>query len=152
MIGGMTETTDSLRDLVLDDDDKLRDVLQVLLQRAIRRQMWLMFMDERGCLGGPLMPMDDYPDDPNEVVDIDDLGSVTEAHVLMHRAGMLRDLTGNVSVLFAWERVGNEEITGDDRAWARAMADAARALDIPLRAQFVVHSDGVRQLHPDDYL
>ena len=148
----MTETRNPLKDLVLDHDDTLRDVLQVLLQSAIRRQMWLMFMDDRGCLGDPLMPMDDYPDDPNEVVDVDDLGSVTEAHVLMHRAGMLREMTGNVSVLFAWERVGNETITDDDRAWARAMADAAQTLGVPLRAQFIVHSDGVRQLHPDDYL
>ncbi|MGO2746095.1 hypothetical protein [Microbacterium sp.] len=148
----MTKTNNSLKDRVLDHDDKLLDVLRVLLQCANQRQMWLMFMDDRGCLGDPLMPMNDYPDDPNDVVEIDDLGSVTEAHVLMHRGGMLRELTGNVSVVLAWERLGPDTVMKSDREWARAMAEAAQLLDIPLRAQFIVHSQGVRQLHPDDYL
>ncbi|MGM7671682.1 hypothetical protein [Microbacterium sp. A93] len=148
----MTETTNPLKSRVLDRDDDLRDVLEVLLQRANRRQMWLMFMDDRGCLGDPLMPMADYPDDPSHVVEIDDLGQVTEAHVLMHRAGMLREMTGNASVVLAWERGGSSAVSKDDRAWAQAMAEAAQKLDIPLRAQFIVHSRGVRQLHPDDYL
>lgn len=152
IIRDMTTANSSLRDRVLDHDDKLRDVLQILLQRANQRQMWLMFMDDRGCLGDPLMPMDDYPDDPNDVVEIDDLGSVSEAHVLMHRAGMLRELTGNVSVVIAWERVGSDSVMNSDRAWARAMAEASQRLEVPLRAQFIVHSHGVRQLHPDDYL
>lgn len=148
----MTETTNPVKDRVLDRDDDLRDVVELLLQRANRRQMWLMFMDERGCLGGPLMPMKDYPDDPHNEVDIDDLGTVTEAHVLMHRAGMLREMTGNASIVLAWERVGTEVIGEDDRAWASAMAEASQVLDVPLRAQFIVHTRGVRQLHPDDYL
>jgi len=148
----MTQTTDPLKNRVLDHDDDLREVLAVLLQRANLRQMWLMFMDDRGCLGDPLMPTSDYPEDPNEVVDVDDLGPVTEAHVLMHRAGMLRELTGNASVVLAWERPGSDAVTPGDRAWARAMADAARQLDIPLQAQFIVHARGVRQLHADDYL
>ncbi|HCS61161.1 MAG TPA: hypothetical protein DIW46_07175 [Microbacterium sp.] len=148
----MTETTNPLKDRVLDHDDDLRDVVELLLQRANQRQMWLMFMDERGCLGDPLMPMNDYPADPNYEVDIDDLGTVTEAHVLMHRAGLLREMTGNASIVLAWERIGTEMISDDDRNWARAMAEASRLLDVPLRAQFIVHARGVRQLHPDDYL
>lgn len=148
----MTETTNPLKDRILDRDDDLRDAVELLLQRANQRQMWLMFMDERGCLGDPLMPMDDYPADPNNEVDIDDLGTVTEAHVLMHRAGMLREMTGNASVVLAWERIGTEMIGDDDRNWARAMAAASQVLGVPLRAQFIVHARGVRQLHPDDYL
>ncbi len=114
--------------------------------------MWLMFMDDRRCLGGPLTPTDDYPEDPNEEVEVDDLGVVTEAHALLHRAGMLRETTGNASVLFAWERIGGSALNAADRVWARAMAEQARALDVPLRAQFIVHARGGRQLHPDDYL
>lgn len=148
----MTDTNHSLKDRVLDHDDDLRDLLEVLLQRANQRQMWLMFMDDRGCLGDPLMPMDDYPEHPHDVVEIDDLGAVTEAHVLMHRASLLRDMTGNASVVLAWERIGLETVTAADRDWAGAMAAAAHTLDVPLRAQFIVHSRGVRQLHPDDYV
>lgn len=148
----MTDTSNALKSRVLDRDDDLRDVLEVLLQRANRRQMWLMFMDPRGCLGDPLMPIADYPEDPDDVVEIDDLGSVTEAHVLMHRAETLRELTGNTSLVLAWERSGTSAVFPADRAWAQAMASAAQKLDVPLRAQFIVHSRGVRQLHPDDYL
>lgn len=148
----MTDTSNALRDRVLDRDDDLRDVLQLLLQTASRRQMWIMFIDGRGCLGSPLIPIDDYPDDPNDVVEVDDLGAVTEAHVFMHRAGVLCEMSGNAQVVLAWERVGGSAVSTQDQGWARAMADAAGALGIPLRAQFIVHVRGVRQLHPDDYL
>lgn len=148
----MTETSSPLRDRVLDHDDDLRDVVQLLMQRANRRQMWMMFMDERGCLGDPLIPIDDYPDDPDHTVDVADLGQVTEAHVLMHRAGALCELTGNSSVVLVWERIGGSAVSVEDRNWARSMAEAADVLGIPLRAEFIVHSRGVKQLHPDDYL
>ncbi|MDQ0642885.1 hypothetical protein [Microbacterium murale] len=148
----MTDASSSLRDRVLDRDDDLRDALQLLLQRANRRQMWMMFMDDRGCLGQPLIPIEDYPDDADEVVDVADLGRVTQAHVFMHRAGRLCQMTENASVVLVWERIGSSAVSPEDRSWARAMADAAGVLDVPLRAQFVVHGRGVRQLHPDDYL
>ncbi|MFB7249940.1 hypothetical protein [Microbacterium sp. NPDC056234] len=148
----MTDTNTTLRELVLDHDDDLRDLLQVLLRQANLRQMWLMFIDEHGRLGDPLMPMNDYPDDPHEEVEVDDLGLVDQAHLLMHRSGLLREATGNASVVLVWERVGPSTLDEDDRAWASAMADAASSLAVPLRAQFLLHNRGVRQLHPDDYL
>ena len=148
----MTDANTTLKDLILDHDDDLRDLLQVLLRQANRRQMWLMFIDEYGRLGDPLMPMDDYPEDPHEEVEVDDLGPVDQAHLLMHRSGMLREATGNASVVLVWERVGPSTLDEDDRAWASAMADAASSLGVPLRAQFLLHNRGIRQLHPDDYL
>lgn len=148
----MNDTRSPLRDRVLDRDDDLRDVLQLLLQTANRRQMWIMFMDERGCLGAPLIPIDDYPDDPNDVVEVDDLGVATEARIFMHRAGVLCEMSGNAQVVLAWERMGGSAVSTEDQSWARAMADAAGVLGVPLRAQFIVHVRGVRHLHPDDYL
>src|SRR5690606_40911527 len=59
--------------------------LEVLLERANIRQMWLVFIDQSGCLGGPLMPMNDYPVDPAEFVEADDLGVVTHAPLLIDR-------------------------------------------------------------------
>lgn len=148
----MTDTNSTLKNRVLDHDDDLRDALEILLQEAIRRQLWLLFIDDRGCLGAPLMPMDDYPQDPSEIVDVDDLGEVSQAELLMHRIGMLVNATGNSSAVLAWERRGTTAVRAEDRLWARAMAAAAAALAVPLRAQFIVHDAGVRQLHPDDYL
>lgn len=148
----MTDTTVPLKDRVLDHDDDLRDALQVLLQSANRRQLWIMFMDERGCLGQPLIPVADYPADPDDVVDIADLGRVTQAHAFMHRVGGLCEATENASVVLAWERRGGSDVSPADRTWARSMAEAATVLGIPLRAQFVVHGRGVKQLHLDDCL
>lgn len=149
---GMSEQSTALRDRILDHDDDLRDVLQVLLRRASRRQLWLLFLDERGCLGDPVMPMDEYPDDPRGEVEADDLGKVGHAHLLMHRIGMLREITGNASVVLVWERVASSTLDEEDRAWAGAMADEAALLDVPLRAQFLLHNRGMRRLRPDDYI
>ncbi|MCE4027451.1 MULTISPECIES: hypothetical protein [unclassified Microbacterium] len=145
---------DTLRDHVLTGDDDLRDALELLLQRANQRQFWLLFIDGRGRLGEPLMPMADYPADPLEVVSIDELGDVAQAHVLAHRIGMLRELTGNAAVVLVWERIGDATVGGEDddvRLWARALRRQTSSLGIPLRAQFLLHDRGVRQLHADDW-
>lgn len=149
--------SDTLRDHVLTDDDDLRDAVELLLRRANQRQFWLLFIDGRGCLGEPLMPMADYPHDPLEVVAIEDLGDVAQAHALAHRIGMLRELTGNAAVVLVWERVGDACVGGDDdedgvRIWVRAMRREMSALGIPLRAQFLLHAHGARQLHADDWV
>ncbi|QTV80524.1 hypothetical protein [Microbacterium sp. NIBRBAC000506063] len=137
---------------MLTTDDELRELLDLLLLRANRRQMWLLFIDELGRLGDPLMPMDDYPEDPRAMTTTGDLGDVSQSHLLMHRMGLIREAIGHESVVLVWERIGGSAITDADRCWGRAMAEEARLLEIPLRAQFVLHSQGIRQLHPDDYL
>ena len=142
----MTDTTLPLKDRPLESTEDLRVLVETLLEHAGRRQMWLMFIDDRGCLGDPLMPMDDYPDDPTVVTPTDDLGDVDQATLLMHRFGLLRELTGNEAVVLVWERLGSSIVGVEDREWARAMRDAAAALDVPLRAQFVLHNRGVRHL------
>jgi len=145
---------DTLRDRALDDDDDLRDAVELLLQRANQRQLWLLFIDGHGRLGEPLMPMADYPSDPLEVVPIEDLGDVSQAQVLAHRIGMLRELTGNAAVVLVWERIGDATVGGEEddvRLWARAMRRQASVLGIPLRAQFLLHPRGARQLHADDW-
>jgi hypothetical protein len=146
----MTDTTTPLKDRPLETAEDLRSLIELLLDRANRRQMWLLFIDDRGCLGDPLMPMDDYPDDPTVIARTDDLGDVDQATLLMHRIGMLREMTGNAAVVLVWERLGSSVVGVEDREWARAMLDAATALDVPLRAQFVLHNRGVRALQLDD--
>ncbi|MBN8204389.1 hypothetical protein JF550_00290 [Microbacterium esteraromaticum] len=146
------ETQQSPRDRVLHTDDQLRDMIELLLRQANQRQFWLLFIDERGCLGDPLMPMADYPEDPGESVRVDDLGEVSHGHLLMHRIGSMREMTGNAQVVLVWEHPGLQEPREIDRAWARAMAEQAEALDVPLRAQFTLFERGVRQMHPDDYV
>lgn len=141
-----------VRDRVLSTDDDLRDMLQFILEGAERRQLWVLFIDDERRLARPILPMDDYPPDPLETVRVEDLGEVAHSHLMMHRIGVLREVTDNAAVVLVWERRGSDWLGAEERAWARAMAEQARDLDIPLRAQFVLHDGGVRQIHPDDYL
>ncbi|MDQ4215283.1 hypothetical protein [Microbacterium capsulatum] len=143
---------ETLRDHVLAGDDDLRDAIELLLQRANQRQLWLLFIDGRGCLGEPLMPMADYPEDPHEEVAVDDLGEVSHGGLIAHRIGMLRELTGNASVVLVWEQVVGETLDDDTRSWAREMQRQMSLLGIPLRAQYLLHAQGVRPLRPDDGL
>ncbi|QDZ13589.1 hypothetical protein [Humibacter ginsenosidimutans] len=141
-----------LRERTCERDDDLRDVLRFLLKRANMRQMWLIFLDDENRIGDPLMPMDGYPDDPEELVTTDDLGELTHGRLLMHRAGMLRELTGNAAIVLVWERTGRDAVDEETRHWAGAMAEAAHDLGVPLRAQFLLHDSGIRQLQVDDYV
>lgn len=142
----MTDTTLPLKDRPLKTTEDLRALLELLLDKASRRQLWLMFIDDRGCLGDPLIPIGDYPDDPTAMTSVDDLGEVSEAKLLMHRFGRLREVTGNQAIVLVWERVGSSIVGVEDREWARAMSAAAASLDAPLRAQFMLHNRGVREL------
>ncbi|WP_460519815.1 hypothetical protein [Humibacter antri] len=141
-----------LHERMLDRDDDLGSFLEFLLLRANRRQMWLLFLDDRRRLGDPIMPMDDYPENPDGLVSTDDLGELPHARLLMHRAEMCRELTNNAAIVLVWERLGPCPIDENTRAWASAMAEAARDIGVPLRAQFLLHDGGIRQVHPDDYV
>ncbi|WP_298867414.1 hypothetical protein [uncultured Microbacterium sp.] len=145
-------TEESLRDRVLHTDDQLRDMIHLVLQRATQRQVWLLFIDDRGCLADPLLPMAGYPEDPLDTVRVEELGEVAHSHLLMQRIGTLLEATGHAEVVLVWEHLGADAVRKADRAWARAMAEQAADLGIRLRAQFTLYGRGVRQLHADDYL
>lgn len=147
---GMTDTTPSLKDRPLETTEELRALIETLLDRASGRRLWLLFIDGRGCLGDPLIPMDDYPQNPMERVRSEDLGEIEHAGLLIQRIGMLREITGNEAVVLVWERLGSSAVGAADREWARAMLDAAGTFDVPLRAQFVLHGNGVRELQLAD--
>jgi hypothetical protein len=144
---------ETLRDHALTEDDDLREAVELLLHRADQRRLWLLFLDGRGRLGDPLMPIADYPSDPLDPVSIEDVDDVTQAQVLAHRIEMLRDLTGNAAVVLVWERVGDATVGGEGdevRLWASAMRRQASSLGLPLRAQLLLHGGGARLLRAVD--
>ena len=130
-----TSDPSALRERVLECDDDLA-----------------VFLDDRQRLGDPIMPMDDYPENPDGIVSTDDLGDLPHAGLLVHRAEMIRGVSNNAAIVFVWERLGPRSIDKETAAWARSMAQAARELGAPLRAQFLLHDGGIRQLYPDDYI
>lgn len=163
MLDRMTSSELSIdRDRILSTDAELEDQLNLVLERATHRQVWLLLIDREHRLADPIMPMDDHPASPDELCDTDDLGTVPFAQVLVHRSRTVCELVGAREFVFVWERRGTDRFTADDRRWARAVAGAAGGVEpggaasnaevtAPLRAQFLLHDTGIRQLTPDDY-
>ncbi|MFT4231683.1 MAG: hypothetical protein QM606_02750 [Leucobacter sp.] len=147
---------------VLATDADLQDQLERLLQRASVRQVWLLFLDGDLRLAEPLMPNDEVPDSPHELCDTEDLGTVPFAEVLVDRARMASEMIGAREFVLVWERCGADRFSAEDRAWAHAAAAEAGPrwgrgasfggeTPVPLRAQFVLHDTGLRQITADDY-
>ena len=135
----------------LTTDADLEEFLGLLLRGAIRRQLWLIMLGPDDRVTGPLMPMDDYPQDPGEPCDTEDLGRAPSARVLADRAAFVCRMVGGRAIVLVWERPGPDKFTPADLAWAGAMARECAAAGARLRAQFVLHDGGVRPLTADDY-
>jgi len=149
----MTNTEPDLHlERPLTTDDQLRLTLEDALEEAIMPQLWFIFLDDESRLTGPLMPGDGYPADPSDLVETDDLGIVSAAHLLSARLQLIADLVGAASVALVWERPGPDALPHDTRTWVRAMADASRDSGLRLRAQLLLHDDGLRMLVPDDFV
>ncbi|MBF0815594.1 hypothetical protein E4U02_04140 [Microbacterium paludicola] len=133
------------------DDAHLEELIGLLLTGAIRRQLWLLFLDEDDRLSEAIMPTDDFPRDPHEPNIVDDLGPVTAAHLIAARMPLVLEAVGAAALVLVWEREGAADFEREELAWAAAMAEALRLQDVPLRAQFLLHDDGVRPLTLDDY-
>ena len=118
----------------LDTDETLVATLTDLLEGAIRRQCWILPLDDEQRPAGGIVILEDVPIDPDpEEVD--------------HFASFVRrvlDETDSSSAVVVWERPGGPELRMLEADWAAAVAGT----DLPLRAQLVLHDDGVRILDP----
>ncbi|MGW9021995.1 hypothetical protein ACWGOE_10990 [Leucobacter chromiiresistens] len=132
----------------LDTDDALADQLTRVFSHAELRQVWLLFLDHGHRLTDPIMPMDDHPLAPDDLLDTDDLGPVTFVRAMAERARMACDLVGAHEFIFMWERRGSGSLDSEDLRWARGLDGAVREMAAggrsPLRAQLLLHDDGVR--------
>jgi len=134
----------------LTDDVQLEQLLESLLGRAGRRQLWLFFLDADDRPVGPIMPTDDHPLDPRDLWVTEDLGARSVAEVFGIRFAHLMEANGFARVVLVWERRGSDTVTEADRLWATCLGRALRDEGARVRAQFVLHSRGLRQLAPDD--
>lgn len=149
---GMTDIDPRLdHDRALTHDSELEQVLALLLERAMNpRQLWLFFLDGDDRMVGPVMPCDDYPDDPDDRGP-SEFGVCGFAAVLARRLGEILEMVDGSQVVLVWERPGPPKFAADELSWARAMARECGELGVPVRAQFLLHTNGTRLLTPDDY-
>ena len=126
--------------LPLSTDALIEQRVDLLVGRAQRRQLWLMFLDEEGRQLPLLMPID-VPRRPG-------------ARESSGFARFLRELVEDfeaASVVIALERRGDEGVTAADAEWFRMGRDACTAAGVPLRGPLLCHSGGVRWVAVEDY-
>lgn len=130
---------DDVRDEPLTTDDSVLERACLLLGHAIRRQVWLMFLDEDDCQLPVIIP-----------------SYVPRRPGREHREnypGMLGVLFEEVdasAMVIAYERRGDDELTDPDRQWLDLLYDACAISDVPLRGPLLVHDGGVRWVAAED--
>ncbi|MGN6273414.1 MAG: hypothetical protein ACTHMQ_10030 [Protaetiibacter sp.] len=130
---------DDVRDAPLVTDEEVLHRAALLLGHAIRRQLWLLFLDEHDRQLPLLMPTY-VPRRPGPG------HRENYARVL----GVLFEDAEADSMVVAYERRGSEPLTSTDRAWLLLVREACAEARIPLRGQLLVHDDGIRWVAPDD--
>ena len=133
------ELLDRLNRTGVTTDADVRDLLSGLLDRAMRRQCWLVFLGEHGLPVELLMPITELPYEPG----------AGDADLLANVAAMGLEELDAVQVIVAWERPGARSMYPVDRAWARGVERAFAAAGVRLRGQALVHRDGVELVEPD---
>lgn len=125
----------------LDTDAQVQQRVADLIGRACRRQLWFLFLDERGVQLPVLMPVADPPLSPPP----------PESGGLLGMVGHLVEAVEAAAIVLVLERFGTASLTDSDRAWAAALHTACNEVGVPLRGMLLSHRDGVRWLAQDDY-
>jgi hypothetical protein len=121
------------------DDAVLERVEQLVGPAIVPRRLWVMFVDGDRRQAPVMMPIDDHPLRPDRTVD--GLGAVL--------AGFVPDLAtdaGSGAVVFVLERLGDERVTSDDRAWVQALSGMCGSVGVVMRGIYRSTPDGLRRL------
>jgi len=132
--------------LPISTDHDVEQRVADLLQHAVRRQWWTLYLDDDDVQRPVLMPMAGYPEHPDEPCGDEGIA----AELLANRLASIVEDIAAAKVIFVWERPGGPESTPADREWASALGAACRAAGVAVRAQLILHDHGVRWFAPDD--
>jgi hypothetical protein len=138
----MTDTLafDDVSAIALDTDADVLARVTALVRNAIKRQVWLMFLDaDRRQL--PVLLPTEVPTSPQED-DIELIGS------------FIRTMVSEVDAVFAivtLERPGTPDLTDADRAWLETLHCAAEASGVPFHGPYLCHRRGVRAVEVLEY-
>ena len=137
-------SSDDLRAFEVRSDESLEILVGELLIDAFTTRMWLLFLDDRGRLMDPLLPIDELPDDAAERVHDRRAGDVSHAELVTRRAHEIAGWLRAASFAVVWERPGRGGVTEPLRAWIDGVAATAERIGAPLRAQVVLSNRGAR--------
>lgn len=125
----------------LSTDALVQQRVRDLIGRAIRRQLWLLFLDADDVQLPLLIQIDDLPPAP----------TAEGREMLAHRFGDIAEATDARAMILVLERYGSDSLSESDRAWARNLHEAADLAGVTLRALLLSHRSGVRWIAQDDY-
>jgi len=128
-----------VRDVPLDTDEALLERVGALLERAFRRELWLLFLDERGCQLPVLTPID-VPRRPGR----------RDAPRLAEFLGELVEAVEAAELAVVYERRGRDLFSADDRAWLALVTEACALAGVALRGPILLHDGGVRWVARED--
>ncbi len=134
-------TFDSVRDIPLATDEEVAERLSLILATAIRRQIWLMFLDGEGQQLPVLIPS--YV--PARPRPREERGM---ARFMKHTT----DEVGAASVIVTFERRAGADLTDADRVWLRSLRASCEHAEVDFRGPFLCHREGVRVVAPEEYL
>ncbi len=118
----------------------IEERVRSLIGRASRSQFWFLYLDENRVQLPLIMPIDDLPSDPRDVV-----------HDVARFIEQAMEAVNARSVIFVIERYASSGLTDADVAWARGIHDAFDAEQIDLSGILLSHNRGVRWVAQDDY-
>ncbi|NYG99739.1 hypothetical protein FJ656_00785 [Schumannella luteola] len=125
----------------LDSDALVLRRAEELIGQARRDQLWLLLLDRADVQLPVLLPIDDLPSEPDELA--------SEGFAGVFR--MLRTETEARAVVAVLERPALTTLPPGDRAWIRALHEAATVSGLRLRASLLAGAQGLRWIAPDDW-
>lgn len=128
------------RTLPLITDIDIQQRVSQLVGVAVRRQLWILFLDDDNVQLPLMVAIDDHPIRPDSTVA--DLAERVERTLLDE---------GAASVIVVIERFASDDLAPADVAWATAIHDEFDAQGVRLRGILMSHRHGVRWIAQDDY-
>jgi hypothetical protein len=122
----------------LSTDALIEERVTELVGRAVRWQLWIMFLDRNGVQLPVLMPFDDLP--------------LAAPDGVTMPIGDFADSVGATSVFAVLERYDGAALTANDVGWARLVRDSCAAASVVLRGVLLSHKRGVRWIALDEYV
>jgi hypothetical protein len=121
--------------LPLSTDADLIAMASELIGPAVRRQTWMLVLDEDDRLSPVVVPIGGIPVDADPA-DIELLGN--------RLSQVVDGVEGAASVVLVWERPGSAEVRMQEADWIAGLAGTGA----PIRAQLLASDDGVQLIDP----
>jgi len=134
-----TEVLDQLFTTPARTDADVVALVSGVVGRPIRRQCWVLFLDDRALPVPFLLPVSDLPLQPDEHVE--DFATLV-AEVCVDNSAS--------AVVLAWERPGETRLFPVDWEWVDACACAFAERAVRLRGQVVVNATGAAMVELDE--